>query len=242
MGILLLSGVGNAGGYSNKLLSLFGSSIVSYLPLWEPSGSVAADISGNGYNGAYTAVTLGQTGIGDGRTAAGFDGSTSFANWYSAGLNSNFNGQLFSVGGWVKVSAAGVWTDATARTVCRLRVDASNDLNIARTSTDNIFRVTYVAGGVSKSVSATISPTGWFHWMVTVTLAGDALKFYINGALIGSPQTGLGTWAGALTSTVCTIGAVSTAPGSVWSGTLAHVPLLNRVATDAEVLTAATVP
>ena len=49
--------------YSEKVLAL---SPIAYWPLWEAAGAVAEDISGNGFDGAYTGVTLGQTGIGDG--------------------------------------------------------------------------------------------------------------------------------------------------------------------------------
>lgn len=228
--------------YSEKVNGIAPANLIGWWKMAEPSGSVSTDSSSQANNGAYTAVTLGQTGIGDGLTAASFDGSTSFNNIYSAALNTDFNGQLFTVAGWAKVSAAGVWTDATARTLLRLRVDANNDLNIARTTTDDTLRAIYVAGGTSKNVSTTLSPTAWFHWAVTVSLAGDVLKFYINGAQVGSTQTGLGTWAGALTSTVCVIGAVSTVPGSVWSGLSAHVLLYNTVLSDAQVLALATVP
>jgi len=49
---------------------------IAYWPMDEQSGTVAVDQSGNGRNGAYTAVTLGQPGMGDGRTAASFDASS----------------------------------------------------------------------------------------------------------------------------------------------------------------------
>ncbi len=40
---------------------------IAYWPLWEASGSVAFDLAGNALHGAYTGVTLGQVGVGDGR-------------------------------------------------------------------------------------------------------------------------------------------------------------------------------
>ena len=50
------------------------------------------DISGNGFDGAYTGVTLGQDGIGDGNTCPLFDGANDFLDFYSAGFSSAFNG------------------------------------------------------------------------------------------------------------------------------------------------------
>jgi hypothetical protein len=63
----------------------------------EPAGAISIDQSNNGRNGAYTGVTLGATGIGDGRTSATFDGATSYNNIYSAALNTAWNGAEWSV-------------------------------------------------------------------------------------------------------------------------------------------------
>lgn len=228
--------------YAAKLQSLFGSSIVSYLPLSEGAGSGAADVGGRGLNGAYTAVTLGQMGIGDGRTAGGFDGSTSYVNWYSAGLAAAFNGQLGSMLIWGRVSDAGVWTDATSRVLMQFRVDGNNIVLLQRTATNNQLRAQYIAGGTAKTINFTVSPTEYFAFGCSWSLAGDAFAVYYNGAQQGATQTGLGTWAGALSATNCMIGAGSTTPASPWSGFAAHGVLLNRVATPAEFAAAYQVP
>ena len=75
--------------YTGKIQAL---GPIAYWPLSEASGTTIVDASGNARNGAYTAVTLGQAGIGDGRTSASFDGSTSFGDLYSASLAGAFNG------------------------------------------------------------------------------------------------------------------------------------------------------
>ncbi|HET6866289.1 MAG TPA: hypothetical protein VFH80_10210, partial [Solirubrobacteraceae bacterium] len=57
------------------------ASLVGYWPMNDASGTTMAADS-KGANGAYTAsgVTLGATGIGDGETAASFDGSSGAAS------------------------------------------------------------------------------------------------------------------------------------------------------------------
>lgn len=230
--------------YAEKVLALFGSSIVSYLPLWELSGSVANDISGNGRNGAYTAVTLGQPGIGDGRTAASFNGSTSYANWYSAGLAAAFNAAALTVMVWFKVSGAAIWTDGATHKIIHLSADGNNDLALAKNSTNNNLRSFFIGAGTTDIVDYTGvgGALGWNHYAMTVSNAADQLKAYVNGAQVGSTQTGIGTWSGALSNTLTTIGALNTTPQEQWSGSLAHAVLLNRAATSAEMLAAATVP
>ncbi|MFV1969356.1 MAG: hypothetical protein ACC628_28375, partial [Pirellulaceae bacterium] len=60
--------------------------------MWEASGSISDDLSPQGNDGAYTGVTLGQPGIGDGRTCPLFDGANDYNNIYSAALNTDFDG------------------------------------------------------------------------------------------------------------------------------------------------------
>jgi len=206
--------------YTNKVLAL---NPIAYWPMAESSGTVMLDASGNGRNGTYTAVTLAQTGIGDGRTSASFDGSTSLGNAFTAGLQGAFNPAEGTSAIWCKVSAAGVWTDGVQRFASLFGVNlSSNYAGIYKRTVSNSFENDYFAGGVAKAVAFTQSPTAWFHIAMTWSVAADQVKFYTNGVQQGATLTGLGTWSGALASTRCVIGAGSTAPATVWSGTLAH--------------------
>lgn len=218
--------------YASKITNLFGGSIVSYLPLSEPSGSVAYDIGGRGLNGAYSNVTLAQPGIGDGRTAASFDGSTSLIDWYSAGLAAAFSGTLGGAGIWAKVSAAGVWTDATARYLFNLQVDGNNILSVRKHTVNNTLRFTGLGGGVGNVVDAVLSPTAWFHIGLSWNDTANRIDCYVNGVSVGNTAS-LGTWAGALAATTTAIGSLNTTPGSVWSGLLAHPLLIAGIAPTA---------
>jgi hypothetical protein len=221
--------------YAQKVLALAPASLVAYLPLWAPSGSVAADQSGHGYNGAHTAVTLGQPGIGDGRTAAFYDGSTSFTNWYSAGLAGAFTGPAGTLSAWAKVSAAGVWTDGVLRFVAILGADANNYVRLLKNTTSNSFVASYTAGATLKQVAFTASPTVFFHVAITWDKAADQVKIYYNGVQQGATATALGVWAGSLAATTSVIGAASTAPLTVWNGSIAHVVLWSTALSAAQI-------
>ena len=222
--------------YAEKILALFGSSIVSYLPLWELSGTVADDISKNGNNGAYTAVTLNNQGIGDGHSAASFDGSTSFTNIYSAALAAGVNAAEITLMAWAKVANAGVWTDGTARHILRLNRSDTSVIMIRRSSTNNQVQAELRGGaGAVHDINSALSSLAWFHMALTVSESADAMKSYINGQQSGSTVTGLNASGGVLNSAGANIGAQETPPVLVWSGNLAHALLLNRAASPAEI-------
>lgn len=223
--------------YTSKVKAL---SPIAYWPLAEPSGSVASDESGNGRNGAYTSVTLAQAGIGDGRTAASFNGTSSTCSIYSASLAGAFNKDEGSIALWMQVSGAGVWNDATDRRAFYLAADASNRLFVQKNATANQLSIQYVAGGTIKAVTASsFSPLTWFHVAVSWSKAADQVKLYLNGAQSGATQTALGTWAGVLTSGNARIGSGS-GPGNFMSGVLAHAAVWATPLSAAQILTLAT--
>jgi Concanavalin A-like lectin/glucanases superfamily len=231
---------------SGYLGSAYGAKIaalgpIQYLPMDEPSGSVAFDRSGNGRNGAYTGVALGQPGIGDGRTAAAFDGATSYCNMYSPSLALAFSGAAGSQIIWCKVGAPGVWTDGVTRRAMYMLVDASNRAGLFKPTTSNEIDCLYVAGGTALGAAKTaFSPTIWFHLGLTWNKVADQMIFYVNGAAITPISTGLGTFAGSLSSTQTLIGSLSTAAAQVWNGLMAHAAVFNRALSASEVLSAAT--
>lgn len=228
--------------YTNKVLT---TGPIAYWPMAEASGAtVALDASGNSRTGAYTAVTLGQTGIGDGRTSPSFDGSTSYNNVYTASLAAAFSGAEGSFSIWAKVSGSGVWTDGVTRRIILFQVDASNRVGINKAVANNEVDILYVAGGTSKSAGVTsFSPTGWSHFGLTWSAGGNAVKFYLNGAQSGATLTGLGVFAGALSTTQTIIGSLTTgAAAQVWSGMLAHAAIWNSALSATQMLALATVP
>jgi len=223
--------------YTRKIRAL---GPIAYWPLADAGGSVALDESGNGRNGAYTAAALTQIGIGDGRGAAGFNGTTAFCNLYSASLIQAFNAAEGSIIFWAQVSAVGVWSDGAVRRFITLQVDANNRVYIEKVAGANTFGFNYVAGGTAKSRNRATSTTAWFHACLTWSKSADQVIAYFNGVQEGATLTGLGTWVGAIVSTNANLAANATTPTSLWSGNLAHAAIFPRPLPAAEVLSAAT--
>lgn len=219
------SDFGLASGYAGKVLNTSSANLIAYWTLGEASGSTATDLSGNSRDGAYTAVTLGQTGIGDGRTAPLFDASTSFCDIYSTSLRDAFDGDEGTLSIWMRVADADVWTDSTARDVVNLRVDANNIVRINRSATDNVIAFTYRAGGTTEARNSTIGPsTDWMQFGITWSADDDEVIYYLNGSAVET-DTALGTWAGTLASTNTIVGAFQTTPSGVFDGYTAHVAI-----------------
>lgn len=221
--------------YARRVLSVAADALIAYWPLSEPSGAAAIDQTGR-YHGAYTGVDLNYPGVGDGGSAPFFDGINDFCNIYSAALATAFNGAEGAVSIWMKVSGAGVWTDATLRRLMGLRVDANNQVNLSRSATSNTLLCQYLAGATSKTVSiGSQSSTDWLHLAMTWSKSADQMKVYFQGVQTGATQTGLGTWAGTFNSTRANIGADSTVPATVWSGNLAHAAIWTRALSAGEI-------
>ena len=235
---MLFTGV-DALRYARKIL---GMAPIAYWPMAESGGAVALDVSGNLRTGAYTGVTLGQTGFGDGLPAASFDGVTSYNNVFTASLQSAFNGAQGSFIIWGKVSAPGVWSDGITRRLILFQVDASNRIGIFKPTTSNEIDCLYVAGGTSLGAAkASFSPTVPFSVGLTWNKTGDQVVFYVNGTAITPVSTGLGTFAGSLSATQTIIGALNTgATAQVWSGQLGHGSVFNRTLNAAEMSGATT--
>ncbi|MFZ1060123.1 MAG: hypothetical protein WAP47_13125, partial [Candidatus Rokuibacteriota bacterium] len=178
-----------------KILRTERASLISFLPLWEASGSVAADLSGKGCTGAYVNVTLGQPGPGDGRPCAGFDGSTSYVDWYSAALAAAFNGAEGTVLIHGKVANAGVWADgATVYQAAYLAADNNNNVNLRHYPANTLGWI-YAAGGTTKTVTlGSLSTLTFFSAAITWSASADKMIAYYNGAQAGVTQTGLGVW------------------------------------------------
>jgi len=188
--------------YTNKVKAL---NPIAYWPEAEPSGTTIVDESGNGRNGTYSNVTLGQSGIGDGRTSALYvPASNSYGNVYSAGLAGAFNGAAGTVALWVKVRAASVWSDGTVRMLFRLLSDGNNYIQVQKDVAAGTFKFEYAAGGTFKTrFSAAQSSTNFLHIAATWDKAADQVKCYIAGVQEGATLTGLGVYAGALDANFC---------------------------------------
>jgi hypothetical protein len=228
--------------YMLRVLATAPANLVAYLPRGEAAGTTALDASGNGRTGADSNVTLGQTGIGDGRTAPSYNGTTSFTNWYSAGFAAAFPGQEGTLLLWLRVASSGVWSDATARRLVTLQADTSNRILIQKQTTANTIVCNYIAGATNKTVTlSSLSATTAFPLALTWSKAADQVKAYVAGVQVGTTLTGLGTFAGSLNSLLTAIGTDAISGGAFfWSCMLTHVALWSTPLTAGQVANLAT--
>jgi hypothetical protein len=226
--------------YTNKVKAL---APIAYFPQSESGGAVCLDESGFGRNGAYKAAgepLLGQAGIGDGRTCALYDGTNDFANIYTAGMASAFNGAE----GAILIWSAGQASAGTAQRQISIQVDANNLARIRWNATNGAVTFDYIAGGTAKQVlaSAVMAAGGALKaFGLSWSKGADQMKAFVSGAQVGTTQTGLGTWAGALSITQCIIGGNNTTGTSApFTGYQAHAAIFARALSAAEVQSAAT--
>src|SRR3972149_4677456 len=98
--------------YAEKVLATEPSNLLAYFICGEASGTVMQEEKNN-YDGAYTGVTLGQTGIGDGNTCPLFDGANDYGNLYTAGLAGGVSGAAGGTGLGGEMNTAGGGGGAT---------------------------------------------------------------------------------------------------------------------------------
>lgn len=232
----LSGGVVPAQTYTQKVQAL---SPIAYWPLNESAGPTIQDASGNGRNGTYTNVTLGATGIGDGNTAATYNGTTSKGDVFSASLAAAINGSEGTIMAWGIVNAAGVWTDGATRQLLEIGDGAGNRLTLQKTTTNNQLALNYRAGAANAQTTITFSGLAFFHLALTWSVAANQVKAYINGAQSGATLTIPGAWGAAPTRAF--IGSRTTTPNDVWSGSLAHVAVWNTPLSAAQIANLATV-
>lgn len=231
MGQILLKGTGGTGGYYHKVLSY---SPIAYWPLWEAGGGVAECLVDSNQDGAYTGVTLGQTGIGDGRTCPLFDGAQDHVSIYSAALNTVFDGQEGSFMLWAKVYNAGVWSDSTHRWLYAIGVDTNNQVYLQCPTAVNNLYARYRAGGTLESTTLTTSSTAWMQIIQTWSLTAHQYIVYLN-ASPKTPEVNLGTWVGNLVVEKCVLGDNGLIHTYPWHGWIAHAAVFDKVLTPAQV-------
>lgn len=225
--------------YKTRMLALFQSSMIAYWPMDELTGTTADNAEGTAArDGTYVGVTLGQPGIGDGSLCPLFDGVTSVNKVFSASLQTAMgNSAVGTLALWMKVANAGIWTDGAQHRAFHIDTwGGGGSISITKITTNGVLRFYYKGGGVEKLVDkASMSNPGWMHVELTWSVAADEVKAYYNGAQEGSTLNTISAWGNTIQTNLANIGAGNIAPAEPWSGYLAHVILLNRAATPAEV-------
>lgn len=203
------------------LFNSYGAAL--YTRLTEDTGTIAYDWSDNLRAGSYTATSvpamLSQLDGPYGRRSPLFSvANATELNLFSASLAAAINMAEMSCFIALKVSAVGIWTDATSRNPLLMRSGTTqNQIIIQRTTTNNQLIIRRTAGNVSKTTTLnSFNPTGWFTIGFEVSESGGYQNVYYNGIPEGSAITP-DAWAGG----ALTLAQISPAVGSRWSGGVA---------------------
>jgi len=171
--------------YTEKVLRIRDTNLIAYWPMNEGSGTTAWDWGNNAYNGTATAVVPADKVLygEDGGPCYKFDGSTSYVNIYAALAGAP---TLTGTGSIWFACENNVLEGTTLRRIFTMSADANNSLLVEKTATANTFRLAYIAGGTTKSVSPVIYKEGlsavgreWHHLAMTLSVSDDALKIYV---------------------------------------------------------------
>ena len=156
---------------------------VAFWPLDETSGTVANDLSGNGYNGTYTGgFTLGLPGIPAGGTGAKFDGTTGYvvAPLVTTAVAS------FTLEAWVNFDGATALHGPFVE-----NGDQGNGYSMGCGSgtydtAGNDFLSLYEVKSWNLPSTTTPIPTSGWHHCVIVVGANATTTYYLDGAEIGT--------------------------------------------------------
>lgn len=198
------------------------------------------DQSGNGFDAVQaTAGNQPKYAVVGGRAEGVFDGATTFWNMYSAGFAAAFNPLEGTIISSAKFSGASAWTDGVQRFIENIGVNGSNGVILDKSVANNTLRNRYIAGGVTDTVTTTSlgGDLGFLDIGICWKKLADLVRAYAKGIQFGSDQSGLGVWTGSLSSSACVIGASSTIPGSVWSGSIRDNIIWTRQISNQEVAT-----
>jgi hypothetical protein len=222
-----------------RVKGMFGSSLIGYWPLWESSGTAAADVSGNGHNGVYATNTAINSKVSSvGKPCPDFSVNPGGVNLGgSAALRTAFSGDE---GSFFVTCQLKDWFGATNEYLLRMGADAANYITLFRYQTSNYIKATrLVTGQSSVNPYAWMNPSEPVHLIVTWSLTEGLLKIRQNGVAAGYLGPAYESIAGNYVGTPATTTArlcANNATQYTLNGWAWDAGLLNRAITDAEAL------
>lgn len=222
--------------YRDQVIGLFGTSLLAYWPLDETSGNTAINYGtlGAGANGTYGAAaaapTLASLAFPFGGQCPLFDGGD-YVNIATAALVSGFSKLEGSLLAWFYVRNAKAYG-----TMMRLAGDNPASISVSQpgnTTGNSVFQ--YNNGtGVSLTRNYASTPGNWYLVAINWTKTGNAVTAWMNAVQLGETVAMSSDWTTAIYNPRCVIGAADATGGDAFDGYVAHVCLLNRPATEAE--------
>ena len=223
-GLSIFSGSsgGAAATYQSKVL---GYSPIAYWPLNDAAGTQATELV-NGWHGVSSNVTWGVTGIGDGETAASFNGTNSQINLFSASLAAAFGVNEGTLMYWVNPTS-----DANRRRPFRATTDNSEVWFSYKDAGGTDMGLWRIASGTSGYTHAE-TPGTWFPMFITWSNTVNQVYVIINATTQGPAAAGSAS--GALNMIV--LGTF--APGNFtnpWLGNIANCAVWNSALSAATI-------
>jgi hypothetical protein len=187
--------------YTSKLESIEPTSLLAHYIMNETGGSTCEDNLTN-YDGAYVgSPSFGHTGIGDGETCIYVDATAEYANLLSSGLYAAMDMDEFTIAGWVQGQLTNWWGSVNARDIFHLTAASPfRQVNMMKHATVDWFQFEIVHNDVDSyewersAPSPVPGDTDWFHVAITVSLAADAMKYYIDGSQFGATDPVSDSW------------------------------------------------
>lgn len=197
---------------------------IAQFPLNETSGTSAFDQQSNQFIGTHGGVTLDAATGPDGvLTAPSFDGVNDYTDIYTAALAAAFNGAEGAISLWAKKADWG-----SAGYILQIAVDASNYVRVWKAASS--IYLSYAAGGVAESLTKLTSEFtdgAWHNLTISWSAALDTATGYSDGVQFATSGT-LGTWAGALDSTLCAAGASNSSGGGATAANISAVAIYDH--------------
>lgn len=150
----------------------------------ESAGTVAEDRGGNGRDGTYSGVTLGQTGAlgGDPDKAISFDGVDDYVSLPQIAVKNT----AFSVEVWVKPNSS-----SPPASQCLWCLRGAEDSKLVIVPDGGSINVQYTAAsGQTMNTTGGLVFDAWSQVVITYDYAADVSKLYVNGALVTSGTAG----------------------------------------------------
>lgn len=208
--------------------------LVGYWPLNETSGSIAHDLSGNGFHGTIYGCLLGQEGILPNERSFFFDGVDDYINVYSSAFaNLLGNGYEFSAMAWFKLHPSKYTYTATQMRIVRFILGTQDGI-IMRRNSGSAYTNGSVYKGIGISTTAyTLEAINSNYWNPLILHSkgkdiGGVYTVYSNGRdysyYYGNTFT-RDKWLGNIDTAL--IGSATTTPTELWHGWLSHIAIWN---------------
>ena len=211
--------------YMEKVRRTASSALIGYWPLNENDGTTAWDWGkAGGRNGTSSGVIPADKflyGL-DGGPVYKFDGSASYVSVAVSALLAAFSGAEGTFSIWAYMLN---WADSAEGKLFQAQDAAIDDYVYLNKYTDNkVYLAREANGGGVVGTSVAVTGSGWKHILGVWSETGDYTRLYIDGSLVGTPGSSIGTYVSA--PTFMDIGAGS-AHGTPWDGWLQHPALWN---------------